>query len=531
MIDVDKVKTDLKEKVKVLLVDDRKENLFSLGSLLEDLNLEIYKAQSGSEALSLMVDHDFSLALLDVQMPEMDGFELAELMRGAEKTQSIPIMFITAASPQSGFVFKGYELGAVDFLYKPVNPQILKSKVKVFVEFALQKKQLLLAKEAAENANHLKSAFLANMSHEIRTPLGAVMGFAQLLDDESLTKADRELYISTIQRNGQSLKHLIDDILDLSKVEAGHLEVENETFSLNELLEDVFTPLNNVAQAKNLTLLYEVDANLPAKAISDCKRIRQILMNIVGNAIKFTEKGSVVLTANIQKVNATQSKLIFSVKDTGVGILTEQKERLFKPFMQADNSVTRKFGGTGLGLALSRRLANLLGGDLVLAESTLGKGSTFVATVQVENVKSEEDAKLFSRSAGATRSSGPNKSIEGIRILVVEDSPDNQLLIEVMLKRHKVKLEFANNGEEGIQKATASNFDIILMDIQMPIMDGYMAVKKLRERSYRGPIIALTAHAMNEEREKCLNAGCNDFLSKPIDLKQLVEKVSNYVRR
>lgn len=530
-MDIEKVHTDLKNKVKVLLVDDRKENLFSLGSLLEDLNLDIYKAQSGTEALSYMVDHDFSLALLDVQMPEMDGFELAELMRGAEKTQSIPIMFITAASPQSGFVFKGYELGAVDFLYKPVNPQILKSKVKVFVEFALQKKQLLLAKEAAENANHLKSAFLANMSHEIRTPLGAVMGFAQLLDDDSLTKSDRELYISTIQRNGQSLKHLIDDILDLSKVEAGHLEIEKEVFSLSELLDDVFTPLNNVAQAKDLTLIYEVDENLPAKAISDCKRIRQILMNIVGNAIKFTEKGSVVLTANVHKIDGNRSKLVFSVKDTGMGIPAEQKERLFKPFMQADNSVTRKFGGTGLGLALSRRLAHLLGGDLELTESTVGKGSTFVATIEIENVKSEDNGKVFSRSSNTARSQVTTKTIDGARILVVEDSPDNQLLIEVMLKRHKVKLEFANNGEEGIQKALSSNFDIILMDIQMPIMDGYMAVKKLRERSYRGPIIALTAHAMNEEREKCLNAGCNDFLSKPIDLKQLIEKVSNFVKR
>lgn len=530
-MDFEKLNVDSKNRVKVLLVDDRKENLFSLGSLLEDLNLEIYKAQSGTEALSYMVDHDFSLALLDVQMPEMDGFELAELMRGAEKTQSIPIMFITAASPQSGFVFKGYELGAVDFLYKPVNPQILKSKVKVFVEFALQKRQLLLAKEAAENANNLKSAFLANMSHEIRTPLGAVIGFAQLLDDDSLTKADRELYISTIQRNGQSLKHLIDDILDLSKVEAGHLEIEKEEFSVTELLEDVFTPLNSVAQAKNLTLVYEVDPNFPQQAISDSKRIRQILMNIIGNAIKFTEKGTVTVTTNVQQLDSGRSNLVFSVKDTGMGIAAEQKERLFKPFMQADNSVTRKFGGTGLGLALSRRLAHLLVGDLVLAESSIGRGSTFVATIQVENAKKEEEIKLFSKFSGAARQSDTNKSIEGARILVVEDSPDNQLLIEVMLKRHKVKLEFANNGEEGIQKAISSNFDIILMDIQMPIMDGYMAVKKLRERSYRGPIIALTAHAMNEEREKCLNAGCNDFLSKPIDLKQLVEKVSNYVKR
>ena len=241
-------------KVKLLLVDDRKENLFALGSLLEDFDTEIFKAESGGKALDLMVDHDFALAILDVQMPDMDGFELAELMRGADKTKAVPIIFITAAAKTSGFAFRGYETGAVDFLYKPVDPLILKSKVRVFIELDQQKRQLKLqmtqlkaAKEAAETANQLKSAFLANMSHEIRTPLGALIGFAELLEDPSLKASDKSEYVKIIGRSGKALVRLIDDILDLSKVEAGHMEIENIRFSPLTLVQEVVELLGKSA--------------------------------------------------------------------------------------------------------------------------------------------------------------------------------------------------------------------------------------------------------------------------------------------
>jgi response regulator RpfG family c-di-GMP phosphodiesterase len=228
---------------KLLIVDDRRENLFALSSLLEDMKIQIFKCESGMEALNLMVDHDFALALVDVQMPEMNGFELAELIRGAEKTKHVPIIFITAAKETPAFTFKGYESGAVDVLYKPVNPVVLKSKVQIFIELEEQRKllnqqvdELKEAKEAAENANRLKSAFLANMSHEIRTPLGAIIGFADLLkmENPNLDEEAKE-YLNIIERNGNVLVKLIDDILDLSKVEAGHLEPEPLEFSPLEI--------------------------------------------------------------------------------------------------------------------------------------------------------------------------------------------------------------------------------------------------------------------------------------------------------
>ncbi len=517
------------QKVRMILVDDRKENLFSLGSLLENLNVEIYKAQSGADALAMMVDYDFALAILDVQMPDMDGFELAELMRGAEKTQNIPIMFVTAASPASGFAFKGYELGAVDFLYKPIDPLILKSKVKVFIELEVQKIQLRLAKEVAENANQLKSSFLANMSHEIRTPLGALMGFAELLEDEALPAAERAGFIKTIKRNGQALVDLINDILDLSKVEAGHLTIEKEDVCAKAVVDEVVHLLRNTAEQKGLQITLSNQGSIPGKIVSDSKRVRQVLMNTIGNAIKFTEQGEVNVLLIGEKASDNQSKIIFKIQDSGIGISEEQAQKLFKPFVQADNSVTRRFGGTGLGLALSKKISQLLGGDLILEKSSLGKGSTFVVTINAPHAESQVIA--VSKPTFLDSDAANNKmSLEGVKLLIVEDSPDNQALMEIILKRKGALIEFANNGVEGLKKALAKKYDVVLMDIQMPVQDGYVTVEKLRASNYRGPIIALTAHAMAEEREKCIRIGCDDFLSKPIDQQQLIEKIYRYSR-
>jgi two-component system, sensor histidine kinase len=513
-------------KVKVLLVDDRPENLFSLGLLLDELDVELYKVQSGAKALELMVEHAFALAILDVQMPDMDGFELAELMRGAHKTQNIPIIFVTAASPASGFAFKGYELGAVDFLFKPLDPIMFKSKVKVFIELETQKILLRQSKEVAENANRLKSSFLANMSHEIRTPLGALMGFAELLEDENLSKDDRQKYIKTIKRNGIALTNLIDDILDLSKVEAGHLDVVKEEICVINLVEEVLILLGKTAEQKGLKINFKTQGQIPYKIISDEKRIRQILMNIVGNAIKFTEKGHIDVLLIAEMNWATSTKLTFKVTDTGVGIDPGKINKLFKPFMQADNSVTRKFGGTGLGLALSKKLAQLLGGDLFLETSEPQKGSTFVIYFNVEH-KEESAQKKVEKQEIQFVPADPVavKSLQNCRILVVEDSKDNQALMEILLKRKGAKVEFANNGEEGYQKALANQYDIVLMDIQMPIQDGYVTVQKLKDKNYSKPIIALTAHAMADEKEKCIEVGCVDFLSKPINQVQLIDKI------
>lgn len=517
-------------KVKVLLVDDRKDNLFTLGAIIEELGVDLYKVESGAEALELMLDHHFALAILDVQMPDMDGFELAELMRGAQKTQSIPIIFVTAASPALGFAFKGYELGAVDFLHKPLDPLIFKSKIKVFIELETQKILLRQAKEAAENANHLKSAFLANMSHEIRTPLGALVGFAELLEDETLPIEERQKFIQTIKRNGTALANLIDDILDLSKVEAGHLEIVHEEVCPVSLIEDVLVLLGKMAEQKGIHLQFRTRGDIPYKILSDGNRIRQILMNIVGNAIKFTEKGSVEVILSAEKKSAQNCLLLIEVNDTGVGIPPEKLHKLFKPFMQADNSVTRKFGGTGLGLALSKKLSQLLGGDLLLQKSTLGEGSTFVVHIfgKTTQEKAPELLHLHDKEKVIAIQNNSSPSLQGQKILVVEDSTDNQALMEIILKKKGAEVDFAGNGEDGFKKALAKDYDVVLMDIQMPIQDGYETVQKLKSKHYSKPIIALTAHAMADEKEKCIRVGCVDFLSKPINQKQLVDKIIQY---
>lgn len=526
-----------KLKVKILLVDDRKENLFSLGSLLEDLDVEIFKAQSGSDALELMVDHDFALALLDVQMPDMDGFELAELMRGAERTKSVPIIFITAASKTSGFAFRGYESGAVDFLYKPVDPIFLKSKVRVFIELGAQRRQLkeqmellTAAKESAETANRLKSAFLANMSHEIRTPLGALIGFTELLEDNNVSNQEKNDYVKIIGRSGKALVRLIDDILDLSKVEAGHLELEAIRFSPAALTQEVFDLLGKLATQKGLQLHLKSNLKPNMTIVSDPTRLRQVLVNIIGNAIKFTEKGSVTVTLDQTLEKSPDASFItFSVEDTGIGLSNEQAHRLFQPFMQADNSMTRRFGGTGLGLVLSRRLASLMGGDVKLVRSEANKGSNFLISIKAKLAEDNQNSEAPRHLAGSESSSNQQMpSLEGIKVLLVEDSPDNQLLIKRFLVKQGADVSFANNGEEGVDKALASDYDVVLMDIQMPILDGYAAATKLRKKNYLGPIIAITAHATEEERNRCLSAGCTDYLAKPIDRTQLYQKVAKH---
>lgn len=511
------------DKVRILLVDDKKENLFSLRSLLESSQLEIFEAQTGMQALSLMVDHDFALAILDVQMPEMDGFELAELMRGTEKTRTIPIIFVTAASPGSGFAFKGYESGAVDFLYKPIDTLMLKSKVQVFVQMALQKRQLHQAKLAAENANQLKSAFLANMSHELRTPLGALLGFAELLEDETLSTQDRNKYIETIKRNGKSLVHLIDDILDLSKIEAGYLAIDKEPLQLRTLVEEVLNLLKVSADQKGLSLRLHIASSVPQKIISDSKRLRQILTNIVGNALKFTDSGLIDLNITSEVLGENSSKVFIRVKDTGIGISPGAANKLFKPFIQADSSTIRKFGGTGLGLALSKKLATLMGGDVTLEESQENEGSTFL--ISFVAMHAQEQSKKVQPPAVTNKATLPDNVLQDLKILVVEDSVDNQTFIDIILSRRGAKLEFANNGIEGMDKALEWHPDIVILDIQMPVQDGYVTIKKLREHKFKAPVMALTAHAMADEKEKCIGLGFDDFLSKPIDQHQLVSKI------
>lgn len=369
----------------------------------------------------------------------------------------------------------------------------------------------------AEQASQLKSLFLANMSHEIRTPLAAIIGFSDLLKDPSLKDQERTQYVDIIHRTGEHLTRIINDILDLSKVEAGHLEIEKHNVNLKTLLDDLHVMMLSRVGGKSVHIEFNQRGIVPDIIRTDSLRLRQILTNVLGNALKFTDNGYVRMT-----YEAIGSQIVFTIKDTGVGIAPAQRRMLFQAFSQIDNSVSRKYEGTGLGLVLSRKLAQMMGGDVALEESEPGKGCVFSIRVALD---------VPTASAVPKKSGGEihvGQQLATTSILLVDDVEDNRLLIQRMLAKRGARLSLATNGEEGLSKALEHNFDIILMDIQMPVMDGYTATKKLRQAGYTKPIIALTAHAMKDDRERCLEAGCTDYLTKPVQVDSLIHTILTY---
>ena len=377
------------------------------------------------------------------------------------------------------------------------------------------------SKQLAESANNAKSAFLANMSHEIRTPLGSIMGFVNLMRNPDLSQKELEKYISITEKNSEQLLRIIDDILDLSKVEAGKLVIEKIDMNLTELLADVASLMEFRAQENGIRFQIRAMNELPEIINSDPTRIKQILMNAVGNAIKFTLKGTVEL-----QVSFLNSRLKFSIIDSGVGISEQQATMLFQPFTQADVSTTRKYGGTGLGLILTKRLCESMNGEFYLQRSQLGVGSTFIATVKVDIVS---DTKYFTEPRShfykPSEKYADKTALSGRNILVIDDLEDNLTLINVILSDVGANVTTISDPYQGIKTALEQEFDIILMDIQMPLMNGYEVTKRIKLAGKTLPIIALTAHAMKEERMRALNFGFSGFLPKPINGNELIQTI------
>jgi len=664
------------EKYKILLVDDRPENLTTLEGILDSPELEIYTANSGNEALGMLLEHEFALVLMDVQMPGMDGFETAEIMRSNEKTKQIPIIFVTAISKQRNHIFRGYQAGAVDYLYKPLDLEILKSKIKAFIEFfkhrtALQQttakltktvKELETAKGIAENATNTKSLFLASMSHEIRTPLNGIIGMADLgLMDSDLSDLQKER-LEDIKKSGETLLDIINDILDISKVEADALELEDIEFSLRELIERIFNTISIKALEGHNELVCDIDQNIPDIIIGDPLRLKQILTNLLTNAIKFTTGGVVKLTISMLDHVEEQIRLNFCVSDTGIGVSDEVIEKLFATYTQADTSTTRTHGGTGLGLNISQKLARLMGGTIT-AKSKINEGSDFMFTLNLitgepdnskSNVTQLPDKKNFkvliidnNKDAAKVLSnilsylklesktaltlddafnlikdesfdllfidfqldgkSGdqildefnkklPNNrlnivflsqiksSIEVIklqktknydfitkpilrtkiqkyfdgkygskseikdenktgskvtskkaRLLVAEDQIINMKIVTQLLQKKGWEVLAAENGKIAVEifEQEQDNIDVILMDVQMPEMDGFTATQAIRnieeDTGKHTPILAMTAFAMKGDKEKCLDAGMDYYISKPINPTQLYEVIEKYI--
>lgn len=386
-------------------------------------------------------------------------------------------------------------------------------------------KELIKAKAAAEEASSAKSRFLANMSHEIRTPLGIILGFTDLALEQFYSPEAVKNYLLGIQRNGQMLNRIIGEVLDLSKIEASRLELEIVNVPLKEMLEETISSLQLNAQEKGISLFLKLDPTLPDIIETDPTRFRQILINLIGNAIKFTDHGHVTTTAQWLESGIFQ----LHVEDTGIGITPEQKEKLFKPFAQADTSTTRRYGGSGLGLILAKELSQALGGDLTLFDSALQIGSVFTCTIKPYSAI--WNANPVAKIPVTLKKIPVQPSLDNTKILVIDDSEDNRFLITRLLQTSGAFTAEADNGESGIDLAMHGDFDVILMDLQMPIMDGRQATIKLRQQGLKIPIIALTAHALKEEKNKALQEGFTDYLTKPINREMLLMTLDKFKKQ
>ncbi|MFV8363078.1 response regulator [Flavobacterium sp. ZT3P35] len=671
--------------VKILIVDDLPENLFALEVILSNENYLCVRANSGNEALKILIhQQDFAIILIDVQMPLMDGFETVDLIRQIDKLKHVPIIFLTASNDNSLQIFKGYEAGAVDYMIKPLSPEILKAKVAIFVDLHLKTQELLVQAEqlkklntdliqekllseytislieashdplfavspegkitdvnnasvqitgisrikligtdffdyftnsqkgrevyqtafekgfvtdcplilkqkkgdlidvlfngsvykndakkvlgvvlvardvtdqkhianelieakisaesarghaeqakiraekatrVAEGAMQAKQQFLSNMSHEIRTPMNAIIGFTKVIMRTDLTAKQNE-YLNAIKLSGDALIVLIDDILDLAKVDSGKMTFEKIPFKIKSTVSVMLQLFEPKILEKNLQLIKEYDNKIPDFIIGDPVRLHQIILNLVSNAVKFTSKGKVTVSVDLFQQDEHNVVLKFSIKDTGIGISEDKIGSIFENFQQATSGTSRLYAGTGLGLAIVKQLLEAQGGSICV-ESTLHVGSTFSfmlsfkktnAVAELENEIMELDSQM-----------------KNVKILVVEDITLNQMLMKTILDDFGFDCEIAENGKIAVEKLKEKEFDVVLMDLQMPVMNGFEATEYIRNTMKSSiPIIALTADVTTVDLEKCKLAGMDDYLVKPVDEKLLHSKIVSFLSK
>ncbi|MBL4674960.1 MAG: response regulator [Mucilaginibacter sp.] len=632
--------------INILIVDDREENIVALEALLTRSDIKLFTTTSPNDALKIAWENQISIALVDVQMPEMDGFELVEMLKSNPRTKDILVIFVTAISKEAKYAVKGFGAGAVDYLYKPLDPYITSAKVDAFiqlcraqdevkqkneelhnlavvvknsadiicsvnadtlriqtinpavetilgytpeealgksiVDFAVEndrptfrkklgeiikdnqsfsvmefqfgtfnksviwtecrvsyrartifmnisdvspqksyEQQLIKSKEAAEYGKKVKETFLANMSHELRTPVNGIIGLTNLLKKTEIDEQQESL-LTMMETSSRSLLGVINDVLDLSKIEAGKFSIVRTPNNIRDIVNSVYGLLKYQADEKSIEFIQEVDNDVPKVLQVDSLRLNQILMNLISNALKFTDRGHVKLKVSVlQKVDDSKVKLKFSVEDTGIGIPSERLSKIFESFEQAEDDTASKYGGTGLGLTITKKLIELKGGELTTS-SKVGEGSVFNFTnwfsIAHDN-SAPKPVKVGKKLA----------QFVDTRVLIAEDNMINQFMVSKMLKDWNVEYEIADNGNKVIEKLKESDFDLVLMDTHMPGLNGYQAARTIRmdfvEPKRSVPIISLSASAFEHEQVEAMSSGMNDVLPKPFEAHELHNKM------
>jgi signal transduction histidine kinase len=533
----------------VLVVDDDIGLQETLCDILQSTGVDARAVGSANEATAWCDEQNPDLVVLDQRLPDASGLQLAALLKA--KAPMLPVVLLT------GYVSTDTAIAAVglvdDYLTKPVPPNELIKVVQARLEQRrlrianqdllnqLQEtnnrlestvqertRELRAARDEALEASRMKSQFLANMSHEIRTPMNGVLGAANLLANTDLSAEQRQ-YVDILTTSGHALLAIINDVLDFSKIEAGHVELEHVPFSLTDLLNGVAGMFQPQAKGKGLQLVFDVADDVPDSVVGDGNRFRQVVTNLVGNAIKFTDTGGVRVTVTVPASSVDAVTLRCEVADTGIGVAEEDIPRLFSDFTQADASTTRRFGGTGLGLAISDRLVRLMGGTIGCTPGRDG-GSTFWFTVPLPLPAQRRAAEASAGGAGAESAPAASPS-GGPVILVVEDNETNAVILTRMLAIIGYRSEAVRSGADALAAVAASSPAAVLMDCQMPVMDGFATTRKLRESEPDGtrvPIIAITATATTEDQARCLDAGMDDYLPKPIIMERLAEVLGHW---